>query len=134
VGILTLKGSPIFSLYLRKTTTTEAAPLSALFGGREFRPLKLYDFVAAFDSAASAADSITADAAKAVLGRACRWKNIGDSEFDLRVCSKETIVRICMALATSHCTSARSNQDLMGQPQKRCTLRDADLRKLNVRG
>ena len=45
---------------------TEDAPLSAVFGGRGFRPLKPYDFVPAFEVAVSAGDSITADSAKAV--------------------------------------------------------------------
>ena len=49
-----------------KTITTEDAPLSAVFGGRGFRPLKPYDFVAALDIAVSAGDSITAGSAKAV--------------------------------------------------------------------
>ena len=39
--------------------TTEDAPLSAVFGGRGFRLLKPYDFVAAFDAAVSAGDPIT---------------------------------------------------------------------------
>jgi len=51
---------------LAKDYTTEDAPLSAVFGGRGFRPLKPYDVVAAFDVAVSTGDSITADSAKAV--------------------------------------------------------------------
>jgi hypothetical protein len=47
VGILTFGVSTLTVLV--KTTTTEDAPLSAIFGGRGFRPLKPYDFVAAFD-------------------------------------------------------------------------------------
>jgi hypothetical protein len=44
---------------LANNYTTEDAPLSAVFGGRGFRPLKPYDFVAAFDAAVSAGDPIT---------------------------------------------------------------------------
>ena len=51
---------------LAKNYTTEDAPLSAVFGGRGFRPLKPYAVVAAFDVAVSTGDSLTADSAKAV--------------------------------------------------------------------
>jgi hypothetical protein len=51
---------------LAKNYSTEAAPLSAVFGRLGFRPLKPYDFVAAFEVAVSAGGSITADSANAV--------------------------------------------------------------------
>jgi hypothetical protein len=66
---LTLKvrrcfGAGCLFLVPMKTTTIEAAPLSAVFGGRGFRPPKSYDFVSAFEVAVGAGDSIPADSAK----------------------------------------------------------------------